>query len=98
LPVLSDRSTIFGVPPILPRFQQWQQRIEDERRIGRILLEAGELPDGKARTVLRRSADGHHRDRRRGLPIVSKAVGGTSPGTDPLAALLAKENSGRRRS
>ena len=46
---------------------------------------------------LRRSADGHNRDRRRGLPFITRGIGGTSPGTDPVAALLAKEARGELR-
>jgi hypothetical protein len=78
------------VPELLPRFHRFQQQVEDERRIAAIILEGGEVGNG-AGLPLRRSADGHTEDRRRGLPMVSKGVGGTSPGTDPMRALLAKE-------
>ena len=45
--------------------------------------------------VYRKSADGHNHARRRGLPLISRGVAGTtSPGTDPLRALLAKEARG----
>jgi hypothetical protein len=33
----------------------------------------------------------------RNLPVVTKGVSGTMPGTDPLGALLAKEQRLRRR-
>jgi hypothetical protein len=72
------------------------QAIEDERKLGQILLEGGEV-EHEAGMPLRRSADGHNRDRRRGLPVISKGIGGTMQGTDPLAALLAKEARGERR-
>ena len=84
------------MPQRLPRFYARLQRIEDERKIGEILREAGEV-ESEPGTALRRSADGHNRDRRRGLPVVSRGVGGASPGTEPLSALLAKEARGEVR-
>ncbi len=62
------------------------------------IIEAGEAPPDSNGRVYRRSADGHNRARRRGLPIISKGVSATAPGTDPLGALLAKEaRNGHRR-
>ncbi len=84
------------MPQRLPRFYAHLQRVEDERKIGEILREGGEV-ESEPGTALRRSADGHNHDRRRGLPVVSRGVGGASPGTDPLGALLAKEARGKRR-
>ena len=82
---------------LLPRFNAAMERIQAERAIAKAILEAAEAgepyPDANGK-VYRRSADGHNRDRRRGLPMISKGVGGTSPGTDPLRALLAKEARG----
>ena len=86
-----------GVPEILPRFYAHLQKIEDQRKLGQILLEGGEL-ESEAGRPLRRSADGHNRDRARGIPIVGRAGGGgASPGTDPLQALLRKEARSERR-
>ena len=79
------------VPQRLPRFFAALQRIEDRRKLGQILLEGDEV-DNEVGRPLRRSADGHNRDRARGIPIVGRAGGGgASPGTDPVAALLRKE-------
>jgi hypothetical protein len=79
-----------AVSQVLPRFYRNMQRIEDERKLGRILLEGGEV-ENEAGMPLRRSADGHNRDRARGIPIVGRAGGGgASPGTDPFAACVRK--------
>ena len=80
--------------PLLPRFLAVQQQAEDERKLARILEH--DFPDGNGAMPRRSSADGHRGDRRRGLPIVARGVGGTSPGTDPVAALLHKEARGER--
>jgi hypothetical protein len=87
------------VAEILPRFRRAQEEIEARRAVGKALLEAdAELePDASGR-IVRASADGHHRDRARGLPVVGRVSGGgASPGTDPLAALLRKEARGELR-
>ncbi len=90
------RRSIEGVAQLLPRFHCHTLAIESERKLGRILLEADAEPhpDSNGR-VYRKSADGHNRDRARGIPIVGRVSGaGVSPGTDPLAALLRKEARG----
>jgi hypothetical protein len=80
------------VPELLSRFHRRKQELENARKIGGILEETGELAT-EAGLPLRASADGHHADRRRGLPIVGRAsTAGAGPGTDPARALLAKEN------
>ena len=81
---------------LLPRFSRVQIALE-QAKIEKILSEVDELETGvdAKSTPATRSADGHHWKRRRGLPIISKGVGGTMPGTHPLGALLAKER-GRR--
>ncbi len=85
------------MPPRLPRFEAEMERIADARKLAEILLEVEvPTPDSNGR-VYRRSANGHNRARRRGTPIISKGVGGASPGTDPLSALLAKEARGKLR-
>ena len=82
---------------LLPRFLRYQQQREDEKKLAAILLEGDEV-DNEAGMTLRRSADGHNRDRARGIPIVGRAGGGgASPGTDPIAALLRKEARSERR-
>jgi hypothetical protein len=70
---------------LLPRFTAASQRIEDERKIGRIVLESRDAE--QPRTVTRATLPGDMR-RLRGIPIACRGVGGVSPGTDPLAALL----------
>lgn len=68
--------------PLLPRFYAATQRIDDEKKLARILLEsdAAETP----KTVTRATLPGDNR-RLRGIPCVARGVSGVSPGTDPLA-------------
>lgn len=70
---------------LLPRFTALSQRIEDERNIARIVLEAG--PAEVPKTVARATLPGDMR-RLRGIPICARGVGGTSPRTDPLAEAM----------
>ncbi len=70
--------------------------IEDLKKLGD-LLEADVAPPDSNGKVYRRSADGHNRARSRGVPIIRRGIGGTSPGMDPLAAVLAKEARGELR-
>lgn len=69
---------------ILPRFNAALQRIEDERKIGRILRESqvAEVP----KTVARATLPGDTR-RLRGIPVVARGVRGASPGTHPSDAV-----------
>jgi hypothetical protein len=54
------------------------------------------VDEATARVLISSSADGHHVQRRRGLPMIGPGCGGgASPGTDPVRALLGKES--RRR-
>jgi hypothetical protein len=71
---------------LLPRFWTSLERIDDERKIARIVLEAdaSEAPS----TVQRATLPGDMR-RLRGIPISVRGIGGTSPGTDPVSVLLA---------
>ena len=73
---------------LLPRFYATTERMEDERKIGRVLIESesADLPASVARATL----PGDTR-RLRGIPVCAMGVGGTSPGTNPLAALLMSE-------
>lgn len=80
--------------PVLPRLYRDRQRAELERKIAKLILEGDEVED-LAGMVLRRSADGHSWQRRRGVPVISRGVTGTAPGTDPVGELLRKET--RRR-
>ena len=92
----ASRRMLGDVPQRLPRFYAQQQRIEDAKKLEAIIFE-GEEVENEVGMPLRRSADGHNRDRARGIPIVGRTGGGgASPGTDPVAALMRKDG-GRRR-
>lgn len=67
---------------VLRRFSAAMERIEDQRKIGRILLESEAL-DAPA-TVARATLPGDNR-RLRGIPCVARGVTGVSPGTDPVS-------------
>jgi hypothetical protein len=86
------------VPQLLPRHLRFEEKCKDLERIAAILLETDAEPAPEANgKVLRASADGHRKDRMRGMPIIAKGVSGTMRGTNPLAALIAKEEGRRRR-
>lgn len=70
---------------LLRRFNAVSERIEDQRNLGRILMESqvAEQPGTVARATL--PGDPF---RLRGIPICARGVGGVSPGTNPVAALL----------
>lgn len=72
----------------LPRFYAHTTRHQDEMRITRIVNEGG-LAEAPPTTTSTATLAGDRR-RLRGIPVVG-GVGGTSPGTDPLGALLHKE-------
>ena len=74
---------------LLPRFTD--HRIEDERKIARIILETGEAP---AATVARATLPGDTR-RLRGIPSVARGVAGVSPGTDPYAETMRRMRADR---
>jgi hypothetical protein len=94
LRIRSERCTLALVPELLPRFHAAMQRIQDERRLGRILQETGDLPAEASASgrPLRASADGHRGDRRRGVPVISRGMAPAAQ--DPLRAVLAKERRG----
>lgn len=79
------------VPQRLPRFLD--TRLDDERRLARILLETGDEAPPSATG----STSGGDPARLRGLPAVGRGVSGTMPGTGPLAALIANERRRRPR-
>jgi hypothetical protein len=82
------------VPP-LPRFRAVSQRREDEQKLERIVARADDTTRPDPKPV--NGAGGGDPRRMRGFPIVGvRGEGGTSPGTDPVRALIVKE--GQRRS
>ena len=90
------QSTLRFVPERLPRFYAHLQRLEDEKRLAKIILEAEDAADeSEPPTLVRRSADGHPR-RLRGLPAVGRNVSGATVHTDPVPHLLWKEAQRRR--
>jgi hypothetical protein len=68
------------VSQLLRRFHAHTERIEDERKIGRILIESQAVDIPK--TVARATLPGDNR-RLRGIPCVARGVSGVSPGTQP---------------
>ena len=85
------------VPPLLPRFYRYQQERENERKLARVLLATGETAPELNGKPLTRSADGHDPERLRGLPAIGRNVSGAIRGSDPLGALIRKENRRRTR-
>jgi hypothetical protein len=84
------------VSQTLPRFNRQVERVRDAQRLGRILLEVEE-DDGRPPMPVNGAGGGSPR-RMRGVPIVGvRSAGGTSPGTDPMRALLARDGQRRRR-
>jgi hypothetical protein len=78
---------------LLLRFFRELQRLEDDQKLVKILLEGGdEAPD--ARTVT--TAQHHDPEHLRGLPAIGHGVSGAVRGSDPVRALLAKEARQRR--
>jgi hypothetical protein len=80
------------VPPRLPRYYRYQQQQEDARKLADILAQ----PVDDTTTARHGATLAGDKQRLRGLPAVSRGVSGTQPGTQPLAALLAKERRARR--
>jgi len=74
--------------PLLPRFASAKQKLEDEAKISKLVDES----DDALRMRAGSTVAGDPR-RLRGIPAVSKVgVGGAILGTNPAAALLAKED------
>jgi hypothetical protein len=72
----------------LPRAFRQQERLADEQKLARILLETGEaLPESEVHP----SARGSDWRRMRGVPVCGPGIGGTAIGTDPVRELLRKE-------
>lgn len=68
----------------LPRYTD--TRLEDERKLARILLESGgSVPSPAAR----RGGDlAVEAQRLRGIPCIARGVGGTQPGSDPFRSMM----------
>ena len=82
------------MPELLPRYRAVEERIQDQRKIGRLLREseAVDLP----KTVARATLPGDPR-RLRGLPAVGRSVSGAINGTTPHVAVLELDRQRRRR-
>ena len=58
----------------LPRFRQALEKIEDTKKLSKILIEAAaEAPPTLWAGCIARAPYGHNHARRRGLPLISKA-------------------------
>ena len=76
------------MPQRLPRFEAELQKVLDQQKLAKILVEGDEpAPDA---SKISRVTHGDP-ERLRGLPAVGRGTSSTSPGTDPVKALLAKE-------
>ncbi len=77
---------------ILPRYLN-NDHAQWEAKLARILIDTGE-PTPPTNTTRKltgyRSGEGD-RQRMRAIPVIAEGVGGTIPGTHPLAALIAKD-------
>lgn len=71
-----------------------EQAVAQAVRLAEIIrdvLDVDEVADG----IFWGAAGGDAR-KLRGVPVIARGVGGTQPGTDPLAAIIAKERRGTR--
>ena len=82
------------MPELVPRFHRFQERLADERKIAKAILE-GEAAELPTRTAAGGTAAGDPR-RLRGLPAIGRNVSGATHETDPVRALFAKESRRRR--
>jgi len=73
--------------PLLPRAYRRQEQSSDTEKVDRILREVG---DEQPATAAGATAAGDER-RLRGIPAVGRGVSGAISSTDPVRALLAKE-------
>ena len=82
------------VPP-LPRFRAAELKLEDAEQLERIMRQV-DVAQSDPKPV--NGAGGGSPRRMRGVPIVGvRGAGGTSPGTDPVRALIAKDGQRRRK-
>jgi len=72
------------MPQPLPRYTATNTHHADQRKLNRII-------DDTPTTHPTTSNAGGDWRALRGIPCIARSVGGTSPGTNPLAALLAKQ-------
>src|SRR3954452_10637507 len=70
----------------LPRFDAHYEKVEDQRKLAKILLETGGPAPPPTRVAGARS--GGDERALRGLPAIGRGVSGTMPGTDPVQAVL----------
>lgn len=64
---------------LLRRFTAASERLEDERKIGRIVLDA---QGSEVQTIAKATLPGDNR-RLRGIPVCARGVAGVSPHTQP---------------
>src|SRR4051812_4783386 len=72
----------------LPRFAAHYERIADERKLAKLLLETGEAAPPKSTTGVTSGGDER---RLRGLPAIGRGVSGAIPGSSPHLAAIANE-------
>lgn len=65
------------------------RQIEDDRQLAIAVMESGAAPDINPNATL-----GGDERRLRGIPVIASGVGGTSPGTNPAAAVLHSDRRG----
>jgi hypothetical protein len=80
--------------PLLLAVQRAQREAEQRRIMERALAEAS---DADKFRQLDAPSPGGTRERLRNLPVITKGVSGTQPGSSPLGALMAKEAKRDRR-
>ena len=72
----------------LPRFRRFEEHQADIARLATIVDGGSTIARARGtRLVSHRSSEGDPL-RLRGLPMIARGIPGTSPGTDPLAALV----------
>lgn len=75
---------------LLPRFHAASERIDDERKIAQAVLDGKEAPS-EPKSLRRALAKPGDPRVLRAIPVIARGVGGTIPGTEPLAALITSE-------
>ena len=68
-----------------------EQQVAQARRQAEIAREVLDVDDEDVYAGLSWGAAAGDSRKLRGVPVISRGVSGTQPGSDPLAALLAKE-------
>jgi hypothetical protein len=75
---------------LLPRFHATTERMEDERKIGRVLLDGGEIPEPEKNPRRQLVKPGDPRVLR-AIPVIARGVAGCIPGTEPYGAFVLSE-------